>query len=374
MKKKYMALLLAAAMTVTSLNATAMAVSAADFDSEEETSVELNEEMPVVSSDETDVQTEQDEVTNSAEISFDEPESADENAQVEIQEDGDAEADFEDAGELSDGQDGSEIAMQDDQTKKAVQSIRIEKGAAATEYYEDLEMVSFSGSFINITYEDGSTARLQPLGKTELYDDYGNKFKIICTNGEKIYEFKENYYTQMPSGTYAVTVEGYKNVTTDYSFTIRPFVMDSSNQLLAGENKGVTEKICWFRPETTGVYIFGGMRNAAVNEIVDGSYNGVLNSGNQSDCRYSLKKGSVYTITTPASQKNPVDLTISMEKQITGIQFTPDKFCGVSPCNRWSWCELRISGTLTLTYEDGTTETISSRKLNSPVSEWGAQD
>ena len=59
MKKKKLALLLAAAMTVTSLDSTAMMVTAADFTSEEvqEQSVELTDE-PSEAAEETDAETE----------------------------------------------------------------------------------------------------------------------------------------------------------------------------------------------------------------------------------------------------------------------------------------------------------------------------
>ena len=59
MKKKKLALLLAAAMTVTSLDSTAMMVTAADFTSEEvqEQSVELTDE-PSEAAEETDAEPE----------------------------------------------------------------------------------------------------------------------------------------------------------------------------------------------------------------------------------------------------------------------------------------------------------------------------
>lgn len=71
MKKKHIALLLAAAMTVTSLDATAMIVSAADFAGEAETSVELSDE----STEEITAEPEQNEETEDteAEISFEDP-------------------------------------------------------------------------------------------------------------------------------------------------------------------------------------------------------------------------------------------------------------------------------------------------------------
>lgn len=71
MKKKHIALLLAAAMTVTSLDATAMIASAADFSDEVEASVELSE-----STEEITAEPEQNEETedSEAEISFEDPE------------------------------------------------------------------------------------------------------------------------------------------------------------------------------------------------------------------------------------------------------------------------------------------------------------
>ena len=72
MKKKHIALLLAAAMTVTSLDATAMIASAADFSSEAEASVELSDE----NTEELTAEPEQNEGTedSEAEISFEDPE------------------------------------------------------------------------------------------------------------------------------------------------------------------------------------------------------------------------------------------------------------------------------------------------------------
>lgn len=66
MKKKHIALLLAVAMTVTSLDATAMIASAADFSTEAEISVESSDE----STEEITAEPEQ----NEAEISFEDPE------------------------------------------------------------------------------------------------------------------------------------------------------------------------------------------------------------------------------------------------------------------------------------------------------------
>ena len=72
MKKKHIALLLAAAMTVTSLDATAMIANAADFASEAEASAGLSDE----STEEITAEPEQDEETedSEAEISFEDPE------------------------------------------------------------------------------------------------------------------------------------------------------------------------------------------------------------------------------------------------------------------------------------------------------------
>ena len=72
MKKKHIALLLAAAMTVTSLDATAMIASAADFSTEAEISVESSDE----STEEITAEPEQNEETedSEAEISFEDPE------------------------------------------------------------------------------------------------------------------------------------------------------------------------------------------------------------------------------------------------------------------------------------------------------------
>ena len=97
MKKKKLALLLAVAMTVTSIDSTAMMVNAADFTSEEvqEQSVELTDE-PSEATEETDAETEDGEVVSdnssedeSIEITDEPQESADtegEDAEIDIQE------------------------------------------------------------------------------------------------------------------------------------------------------------------------------------------------------------------------------------------------------------------------------------------------
>ena len=96
MKKKKLALLLAVAMTVTSIDSTAMMVNAADFISEEvqEQSVELTDE-PSEATEETDAETEDGEVISdnssedeSIEITDEPQESADtegEDAEIDIQ-------------------------------------------------------------------------------------------------------------------------------------------------------------------------------------------------------------------------------------------------------------------------------------------------
>ena len=148
MKKKKLALLLAVAMTVTSIDSTAMMVNAADFTSEEvqEQSVELTDE-PSEAAVETDAETEDGGVISdnssedeSIEITDEPQESADtggEDTGIDIQEESSPEDVF---------SAGDEIAVQDDEVKSVSATNVLLDGVAGIPFYTSADLeVTYTG-------------------------------------------------------------------------------------------------------------------------------------------------------------------------------------------------------------------------------------
>ena len=150
MKKKKLALLLAVAMTVTSIDSTAMMVNAADFTSEDvqEQSVEFADE-PSEATVETDAETEDGEVISdnssedeSIEITDEPQESADtegEDAEIDIQEE--EETSPEDVFSA-----GDEIAVPDDEVKSVSATNVLLDGVAGIPFYTSADLeVTYTG-------------------------------------------------------------------------------------------------------------------------------------------------------------------------------------------------------------------------------------
>ena len=183
MKKKKLALLLAVAMTVTSIDSTAMMVNAADFTSEEvqEQSVELTDE-PSEATVETDAETEDGEVISdnssedeSIEITDEPQESADtegEDAEIDIQEE--EETSPEDVFSAED-----EIAVLNDEggtQSKNVKSVKLDTSNCKKFIY-GMDYAWMDGLSLDVTYEDDSKDTVTFAdGGIWANDTYGNSF------------------------------------------------------------------------------------------------------------------------------------------------------------------------------------------------------
>ena len=183
MKKKKLALLLAVAMTVTSIDSTAMMVNAADFTSEEvqEQSVELTDE-PSEAAVETDAETEDGGVISdnssedeSIEITDEPQESADtegEDAEIDIQEED--EASPEDVFSAED-----EIAVLNDEGEtqsKNVKSVKLDTSNCKKFIY-GIDYAWMNGLSLDVTYEDDSKETVAFAdGGIWANDTYGNSF------------------------------------------------------------------------------------------------------------------------------------------------------------------------------------------------------
>lgn len=288
--------------------------------------------------------------------------------EITVQPDEETETDTGDETDLFTSQDESEIAVQDDDSeKKEVKSIQLEAGTATTTFYRGLSSFSISGAVMTITYQDGTTATLNPGDPEKWRDDYRNYY-FALTDGEKEYETFSSTEALKP-GEYQFTVIGYENVTTGYTINVRDFIADSSNQLVLGDNKGLT---CaeddsyfyyWFKAETTDVYKFKSSTEVALGIYEkDGDSYKYVTSALDTEIPCNMEKDKTYVIRILGETDLKFDLNISVENQVRKLQFIPDKYTGLTPSSVWGETDetLYISGTLVWTYADGTTYSVKS--------------
>ena len=198
MKKKKLALLLAVAMTVTSIDSTAMMVNAADFTSEEvqEQSVELTDE-PSEAAVETDAETEDGGVISdnssedeSIEITDEPQESADtegEDTEIDIQEE--EETSPEDVFSAED-----EIAVLNDEGETQstnVKSVELDTHSCKMQFIYGLDSAWLNGLSLNVTYENETTDTVTFQDNNyEANDVYNHTFRYIIAD--------ENEYEHYP--------------------------------------------------------------------------------------------------------------------------------------------------------------------------------
>lgn len=287
--------------------------------------------------------------------------------EITVQPDEETETDTGDETDLFTSQDESEIAVQDDDSeKKEVKSIQLEAGSATTTFYRGLSSFYIKGAVMTITYQDDTTATFYPTDREGWTDDYRNYY-FALTDGEKEYDTFSSTEALKP-GKYWFTVMGYENITTGYAITVSDFIADSSNQLVMGDNKGLT---CaeddsyfyyWFKAESTDLYKFKSSKEVALGiyEKDGDSYKDVT-SAQDTEIPCNLEKDKTYVIRILGKTDLKFDLNISVENQVRKLQFIPDKYTGITPSSVWASEALHISGTLIWTYADGTTYSTSSR-------------
>ena len=103
--------------------------------------------------------------------------------EITVQPDEETETDTGDETDLFTSQDENEIAVQDDDSeKKEVKSIQLEAGSAMTTFYRGLSSFAIRGAVMTITYQDGTTATLNPGDPEKWWDDYRNYY-FALTDG-----------------------------------------------------------------------------------------------------------------------------------------------------------------------------------------------
>ena len=147
MKRKRLALLLAIAMTVTSFDSTAMAVSGADFSSE------------IVETEEAEVQSEEAGTsTNEEEVSVDFADSEETGAEGLDEENTEDESEASDAEvqSITDGINGSEVQeYAEDEGEVTVSSVNANtENIQKTQFWADLEDGYFDGLSVTVNYSD----------------------------------------------------------------------------------------------------------------------------------------------------------------------------------------------------------------------------
>ena len=362
MKKKKLALLLAVAMTVTSIDSTAMMVNAADFISEEvqEQSVELTDE-PSEATVETDAETEDGGVLSenssedeSIEITDERQESADtggEDTGIDIQEESSPEDVF---------SAGDEIAVQDDEVKSVSATNVLLDGVAGIPFYTSADLeVTYTGGrdavrTCQFNYEEVSLGDSYTTDGTEitvtLEDADGNTYGLGSRLAAGTYTMKftcgyivsEPYTVSIKQMSDSPLYKGPVNLNEDtevesplqgvayYSFeapTAGNYYMDtcdSNYRVYVDDGKNsysVYESSNWYQEKQQTAYI--------------GFYGGSLNSDANEDAIMKIKTQS----------------------DITSVEYTSESAAAIEGLDNL-WRYSYMPGLLKLTYKDDTTDTL----------------
>ena len=362
MKKKKLALLLAVAMTVTSIDSTAMMVNAADFTSEEvqEQSVELTDE-PSEATVETDAETEDGGVLSenssedeSIEITDERQESADtggEDTGIDIQEESSPEDVF---------SAGDEIAVQDDEVKSVSATNVLLDGVAGIPFYTSADLeVTYTGGrdavrTCQFNYEEVSLGDSYTTDGTEitvtLEDADGNTYGLGSRLAAGTYTMKftcgyivsEPYTVSIKQMSDSPLYKGPVNLNEDtevesplqgvayYSFeapTAGNYYMDtcdSNYRVYVDDGKNsysVYESSNWYQEKQQTAYI--------------GFYGGSLNSDANEDAIMKIKTQS----------------------DITSVEYTSESAAAIEGLDNL-WRYSYMPGLLKLTYKDDTTDTL----------------
>ena len=362
MKKKKLALLLAVAMSVASIDSTAMMVNAADFTSEDvqEQGVELTDE-PSEATEETDAETEDGEVISdnssedeSIEITDEPQESADtegEDAEIDIQEESSPEDVF---------SAGDEIAVQDDEVKSVSATNVLLDGVAGIPFYTSADL--------EVTYTGGRDAvrtcqfNYEEVSLGDSYTTDGTEITVTLEDADG------NTYglgSRLAAGTYTMKFTCGDIVSEPYTVSIKQM---SDSPLYKGPvnlNED-TEAESPFQ----GVAYYSFEAPAAGNyymDTCDSNYRVYVDDGKNS---YSVYDGSnwyqeeqqtayigFYGGSLNSDANEDAMMKIKTQSEIMSVEYTAESATAIEDLdNLWRYSDM--PGLLTLTYKDGTTDTL----------------
>ena len=362
MKKKKLALLLAVAMTVTSIDSTAMMVNAADFTYEEvqEQSVELTDE-PSEATVETDAETEDGGVLSenssedeSIEITDESQESADtggEDTGIDIQEEASPEDVF---------SAGDEIAVPDDEVKSVSATNVLLDGVAGIPFYTSADL--------EVTYTGGrDTVRTCQFNYEEvsLGDGYTTDGTEITVTLEDADGNTYDLGSRLTAGTYTMKFTCGDIVSEPYTVSIKqmsdsPLYKGPVNLNEDTEVESPLQGVAYysFETPTAGNYYM---------DTCDSNYRVYVDDGKNS---YSVYDGNnwyqeeqqtayigFYGGSLNSDANEDAIMKIKTQSEIDSIEYKPESTTAIEGLdNLWRYSDM--PGLLTLTYKDGTTDTL----------------
>ena len=362
MKKKKLALLLAVAMSVTSIDSTAMIVNAADFTSEDvqEQGVELTDE-PSEATVETDAETEDGGVLSenssedeSIEITDESQESADtggEDTGIDIQEESSPEDVF---------SAGDEIAVQDDEVKSVSATNVLLDGVAGIPFYTSADL--------EVTYTGGRDAvrtcqfNYEEVSLGDSYTTDGTEITVTLEDADG------NTYglgSRLAAGTYTMKFTCGDIVSEPYTVSIKQM---SDSPLYKGPvNLNEDTEV---ESPLQGVAYYSFEAPAAGNyymDTCDSNYRVYVDDGKNS---YSVYDGSnwyqeeqqtayigFYGGSLNSDANEDAIMKIKTQSEIMSVEYTAESTTAIEGLdNLWRYSDM--PGLLTLTYKDGTTDTL----------------
>ena len=362
MKKKKLALLLAVAMYVTSIDSTAMIVNAADFTSEDvqEQGVELTDE-PSEATVETDAETEDGGVLSenssedeSIEITDEPQESADtggEDTGIDIQEEASPEDVF---------SAGDEIAVPDDEVKSVSATNVLLDGVAGIPFYTSADL--------EVTYTGGrDTVRTCQFNYEEvsLGDSYTTDGTEITVTLEDADGNTYDLGSRLTAGTYTMKFTCGDIVSEPYTVSIKqmsdsPLYKGPVNLNEDTEVESPLQGVAYysFETPTAGNYYM---------DTCDSNYRVYVDDGKNS---YSVYDGNnwyqeeqqtayigFYGGSLNSDANEDAIMKIKTQSEIDSIEYKPESTTAIEGLdNLWRYSDM--PGLLTLTYKDGTTDTL----------------
>ena len=364
MKKKKLALLLAVAMTVTSIDSTAMMVNAADFTSEEvqEQSVELTDEPPEATV-ETDAETEDGGVLseNSSEderieITDELQESADtkgEDTGIDVQEED--EASPEDVFSA-----GDEIAVLDDEVKSVSAANVLLDGVAGIPFYTSADL--------EVTYTGGRDAvrtcqfNYEEVSLKDSYTTDGTEITVTLEGADgNTYDLG----SRLAAGTYTMKFTCGDIVSEPYRVSIKqmsesPLYKGPVNLNQDTEAESPLQGVAYysFEAPAAGNYYMDTCDSNYRVYVDDGknSYS-VYESSNWYQEKQQTAYIGFYGGSLNSDANEDAIMKIKTQSDITSVEYTSESAVAIEGLdNLWRYSDM--PGLLTLTYKDGTTDTL----------------
>ena len=362
MKKKKLALLLAVAMSVTSIDSTAMMVNAADFTSEDmqEQGVELTDE-PSEATVETDAETEdggvlsenssEDESIDITDVSQESADTGGEDTGIDIQEEASPEDVF---------SAGDEIAVPDDEVKSVSATNVLLDGVAGIPFYTSADL--------EVTYTGGrDTVRTCQFNYEEvsLGDGYTTDGTEITVTLEDADGNTYDLGSRLTAGTYTMKFTCGDIVSEPYTVSIKQM---SDSPLYKGPvNLNEDTEV---ESPLQGVAYYSFEAPAAGNyymDTCDSSYRVYVDDGKNS---YSVYDGNnwyqeeqqtayigFYGGSLNSDANEDAIMKIKTQSEIDSIEYKPESTTAIEGLdNLWRYSDM--PGLLTLTYKDGTTDTL----------------